>query len=166
MFLFYRIYNLIFSISKVKNHVSVIYINPTSRHIVTAFKGLTSNVSDLLLDRNLSNNSFQTFVANELASMVFYACVHSRVAIELSRQTGYGLSFTGYSYGAWLAELCVYFSYVSNDDLTVRAITFESPGSYEAIDKLNSVQVEIIFKSSFKIELVKLSYILDREPRS
>lgn len=108
----------------------------------------------------MSNDSFLTFIANELASMLFYACVHSRVAIELSRQTGYGLSFTGYSYGAWLAELCVYFSYVSNDGLAVRAVTFESPGSYEAIDKLNSIQVENIFKFRFKLSLLKLKLFI------
>lgn len=45
----------------------------------------------------------------------------------------YSLSFTGYSFGAWLAEQSVYFSHRDFNCNEVRAVTFESPGSAEFI---------------------------------
>ena len=43
--------------------------------------------------------------------------------------TGYALSFTGHSLGAWIADLSVYYCHRFFDYKNVKAVTFDAPGS-------------------------------------
>ena len=54
---------------------------------------------------------------------------------------GYALSFTGYSFGAWLAEQAVFFCHRDYNMKEVRAVTFDSPGSFNYLTLLNTCNV-------------------------
>ena len=44
-----------------------------------------------------------------IAPQSIYAYIDTKTAIDIADQLGYSLSFTGYAFGAWLAEQCVFF---------------------------------------------------------
>lgn len=46
------------------------------------------------------------------------------------------MSFTGFSFGAWLAEQSVYFCFEEFNSTSVKAVTFDSPGSGDIIKQL------------------------------
>ena len=59
-------------------------------------------------------------------------------AVAYAKEEKYQLSFTGHSLGAFLAELSVYFCHTAFDYPEVNAVTFESPGIGEMLDKIGA----------------------------
>ena len=79
----------------------------------------------------------------EIAPQTVYAYLDTHAAVELSNSLGYSLSFTGYAFGAWLAEQCVFFCHRDHEKKRddVRGVTFDSPGSLEYLEKLNTTNI-------------------------
>jgi hypothetical protein len=73
----------------------------------------------------------------EIADQTILAYIRTRECVELSNRLGYSLLFTGYSFGAWLAEQSVFFCHKDFKKRDVRAVTFESPSSKEYLDIMN-----------------------------
>ena len=104
-----------------------------------AFQGICIEVRDLFLKKsNQIETSIYSVLANlDIAYQTILAYESTHEAVELSRRLNYSLSFTGYSFGAWLAEQSVFFCHREFNKPGVRAVTFESPGSYDYLLKLN-----------------------------
>ncbi|CAD8123448.1 unnamed protein product [Paramecium sonneborni] len=64
----------------------------------------------------------------------------TKLSLDIAKKKEYSLSFCGHSLGAWLAELSVYYCHAEFDVpcYNVKAVTFDGPGSWEMMKKLNS----------------------------
>ena len=107
--------------SEVSNHgyKSILYLNDKHKQLVLAFRSLTMSEIEANSRLILAEHTTQAFL-------------DTQSAVELSKQTQYALSFTGYSFGAWLAEQSALYCHMvlAHEDLqAVRAVIFESPGS-------------------------------------
>ena len=116
-------------------YLSRLYKNDSTRQLVLAFRGIKLNVDDFFSTNQLDSLVLGT-LANEVTSYSYYAYQHCKSAHEMSESLKYNLSFTGYSFGAWLAEQSVSFCYKIFETRNVRAVTFESPGSWEITQEL------------------------------
>ncbi|KJV89685.1 tetratricopeptide repeat protein [Rickettsia bellii] len=77
---------------------------------------------------------------------------------EYAKKHDYNLSFTGYSLGAWFAELSLYFAYQDFNYFKAKAITFDSPGSAKIMD---SFKPNIIsYKTHFDIRNLDITTYL------
>ena len=92
----------------------------------------------------------------EISDQTILAYIRTRECVELSNKLGYSLSFTGYSFGAWLAEQSVFFCHKDFKKLDVRAVTFESPGSKEYLDILNQSN---IYSRDTNFDLIDLDIV-------
>lgn len=141
-----------------KEYKSILYINHKSKQIVLSFQGIKLKIADFF---TIENNKIESFVYlllqnKDISHQTIYSYLHAKRAVDLSNQKKYSLSFTGYSFGAWLAEQCVFFCHKDFNKRDVRAVTFESPGSYEYIDKLRT---SCIVNDEIKIDLNDLDII-------
>ena len=59
-------------------------------------------------------------------------------AINIAKEAGYRLSFTGHSLGGWLAELSAFYCHAYFGYPDIKAVTFDSPGSVPMMEKLQS----------------------------
>lgn len=116
-----------------RGYFGVIYLNNKTNQIVLAHRGTDSFkaiIEDIagIVNGKLSPQKEASFQLLEKA-------------IELAKHPdyhGYHLSFTGHSLGGFLAELSVFYCHNSFGYPTVNAVTFESPGSRESLEKLQS----------------------------
>jgi hypothetical protein len=92
----------------------------------------------------------------EICDQTILAYIRTRECVELSNKLGYSLSFTGYSFGAWLAEQSVFFCHKDFKKRDVRAVTFESPGSKEYLDILNESN---IYSRDTNFDLIDLDIV-------
>ena len=115
---------------------SEINVNQSTRHILVAFQGLKFQLTDLF---NSNYRAYINSLTGLLHAQIVCLYLHVRRSVELSKRTGYALSFAGYSFGAWYADLSVYFCHKYFGLTQVKAITFEGVGSLEFIQKLNAV---------------------------
>ena len=81
------------------------------------------NLNDFLLDE-FNVLTYIKLISNHSNTLYF----HIKKCIELSKRTNYNLSFTGYSFGALLAQLSVFISHKYFQFKQVIAVTFESFG--------------------------------------
>jgi hypothetical protein len=87
-------------------------------------------------DSNQVSATVYSMLSNlEISEQTILAYIRTRECVELSNRLGYSLSFTGYSFGAWLAEQSVFFCHKDFKKRDVRAVTFESPGSKEYLER-------------------------------
>lgn len=116
---------------------AVIFKNVFSRQLVIAYRGtvpsklgnLYEDFTSIYLNKKVSDHKVEVFssIKKEIDGMFSYA-----------EEENYTLSFTGHSLGAFLAELSVFFCHDSFDYLEASAVTFESPGSFESMEALQS----------------------------
>ena len=126
---------------KAQMYLSKLYKNESTRQLVLAFRGIKLKVRDWFRkDTELESVIYGT-LANEVTSYSYYAYQHCKLAYETSKKLGYNLSFTGYSFGAWLAEQSVYFCYKNYETRNLRAVTFDSPGSFDIIQELAKTHI-------------------------
>ena len=112
-------------------YFGAIYINTKVNHIVVAHRGTNSLLSVVEDVRGVIRNA--TSPQKEEA----FALVNEALRLLREDYEGYSVSFTGHSLGAFLAELSVF--YCKRQGLhNVNAVTFESPGSKESLEKLQS----------------------------
>jgi len=146
-----------------KGYKSVIYINERAKNIVLAFQGIKLEIKDFFLKDNLIEPTVYSMISNlEIAPQTVYSYIHTQKAVDLCKKDlNYSLSFTGHGFGAWLAEQAIYFSmkefsfnYFGFDN--VKAVTFDSPGSYNYLEILNSSN---IYSNETKFDLSDLNIV-------
>jgi tetratricopeptide (TPR) repeat protein len=129
---------------------SVLYINKQTKHLVLAFQGIKLKIKDFFLqDNNIIGSTVYSMIANkEIAPQTVYSYIHTKLTVDLCKQERkfYSLSFTGHGFGAWLAEQAIYFSmkefsFKGFEFDNVKAVTFDSPGSFEYLKQLNSSNI-------------------------
>lgn len=112
-------------------YFGAIYINTKMNHIVVAHRG-TNSIGAVIEDvRGVICNA--TSPQKEEA----FALVNEALRLLREEYEGYSISFTGHSLGAFLAELSVFYCKRQGFH-NVNAVTFESPGSKESLEKLQS----------------------------
>lgn len=119
-----------------KRYVSILYKNDAKKQLVLAFRGAKMEVKDIFVDDEQLDGRLQETIGRLVSHQSCNAYQHAKAAFEMSQELGYSISFTGYSYGSWLAEKCVYFCFREFSTLDIRAVTFESPGSLDMIQLL------------------------------
>lgn len=129
---------------------AVLYRHRITHHLVLAYRG-TDSIQAIIEDLHGIYNDNSVSPQRKKA----YGVV--RDAIAIAEEGSLPLSFTGHSLGAYLAELSVFYCHAysckavtatdDNDDnndndydvrTSVHAVTFESPGTLDAMDKLQS----------------------------
>lgn len=121
-----------------RNYFGVIFYNQVTHQHVVAHKGTDSFLS---LIEDIHGVFF-----NGISPQKESAYQLTEIAIEFARDVGGGLSFTGHSLGAYLAELSLFYCHISfypgahEFDIreVIHAVTFESPGTQEIMKKLQS----------------------------
>jgi hypothetical protein len=112
-----------------------------------------------LKDSNQVNATVYSMLSNlEISDQTILAYIRTRECVDLCNTTrlGCSLSFTGYSFGAWLAEQSVFFCHKDLKKRDVRAVTFESPGSKEYLDILNKSN---IYSAETNFDLIDLDIV-------
>jgi Tfp pilus assembly protein PilF len=122
-----------------KGFKNILYMNKRRRQLVLAFQGVKLKVKDFFTDNDqIISSAIYSMIANEEIAPQTEACFEiTQQAIDICKKNNFSLSFTGYSFGAWLAEQAVYFSIKDFKFKNVKAVTFQSPGSYDYLSKLN-----------------------------
>ena len=116
-----------------------IYENNKTKQLVVVFRG-TPGLITLAWLENINSvlmNNPSTVQKLEAFNLV-------RTAIRYAKEEGYQLSFACHSLGAFLAELSVFFCHCAFQYPCVNAVTFESPGIREMVNKLDSRHEPII----------------------
>ena len=104
---------------------SALYVNPTTHQVVLAFQG-TDPMSLADIEEDIAG-ILASGITNQ-QSLVFQA---TQQAVKYVQDTGFHLSITGHSLGAFLAELAVYFCYHHLSHTDVQGVVFDSPGSLD-----------------------------------
>jgi hypothetical protein len=120
-------------------YFGAIYINDEIQQVVLAHRG-TDSLEAILED-------MRGILLNRISPQKEEAFVFVVDAINLVRsKQDYRLSFTGHSLGAFLAELSVFYAHDHFKYQDVNAVTFESPGSYESLEQMQSHLKRIILE--------------------
>lgn len=127
---------------KTKNYLSILYKNDLTNNLVLAYRGLKLNARDVFLEGSKLEAAVYGIMNKETTVHSYYAFNHTHEAVKKSIGMNYYLVFTGFSFGAWLAEQSVFFCHKEYPLQRVRAITFESPGSWEIIDQMNQSNIK------------------------
>ena len=114
--------------------------NEIRKRIVLAFQGLKLNITDFEFASSqhikefINSKSFDSLLKRHYEHTFNYV----KQTVQDSQKSGYSLSFTGYSFGSWLAVLSVFFCHKNFKKFDVEAFTFESPGTLKMLEVLNS----------------------------
>ena len=99
---------------KERGYKSVLYINKHTKNLVLAFQGIKLEVRDFFLQDSIIGSTVYSMIANkEIAPQTAYSYMHTQLAVDICKEKKaehYSLSFTGFGFGAWLAEQAIYFS--------------------------------------------------------
>ncbi|HVT63516.1 MAG TPA: Mbeg1-like protein, partial [Legionellaceae bacterium] len=106
----------------------MIWVSEQNHQYIVAYRG-TDNLSGLMED-------IHGIVLSRVSHQKEQAFLMVQKAVRLAKTKGYSLGFTGHSLGAFLAELSVFFCQNDFEFPNVHAVTFESPGSLDALEKL------------------------------
>ena len=125
-----------------KGYKSLLYRNDKKKQIVLAFRGFKLKVRDFFLKKDNQIKAFENLLSNlSIGEQTYYAYLDTYKAIDKCKEFNFSLSFTGYGFGAWLAEQSVYFSKKDFEFPMVKAVTFESPGSLDYLKLLTETNV-------------------------
>lgn len=137
--------NQVYDDSKKSGYFGVIYENEKTRNLVLAVRGTKSEALDVLKKLFTSNNSVKTDIEEILGGQIVVGqqaqnYEATKYAIKRAAEKNYRLSFTGYSLGAWLAELSVFYcrAYFNKYNVEIKAVTFDSPGTKPMMERLQS----------------------------
>ena len=132
-------------------YYGALYKNIYNCQLVLAHRGTEFfGLKDELLGHKDVSADIDGIVLNKIIRPIYETYLATEDSIKIAKQDNLSLSFTGHSLGAWLAELSVYFAYKHLDYKITRALTFDSPGSY---DFFKSLQPNIHnYHSNFYIE--------------
>ncbi len=111
-------------------YFGAIYINRQENHIVLAHMG-TNSIKALIED-------LYGIFFNKISPQKKQAFGLVKEAVQLAKKFCFGLSFTGHALGAFLAELSVFYCKGELGFPDVNAVTFESPGSVDSLQIMQS----------------------------
>ena len=159
-----------------QGYKSILYINQKTRNMVLAFQGLRIKKSFLIdlnccLNRNNTDvvksidddylgeekspikSVFDSMLGNKKengpAGQTVFSKIQTQLAVEFCKQYGYTLSFTGFGFGAWLAEQAVFYASHEFDFKETKAVTFDGPGSKDYLKELiGSSEADTKFNNS------------------
>lgn len=120
------------------SYYSVLYQNSKLCQTVLAHRGtkLESGILTELISLRDAHSDINGILLKKIISPILDAYKAVSDSIEISKQEGYHLSFTGHSLGAWLAEMSLYFAQKDFFYKSTRAVTFDSPGTFEYFESL------------------------------
>ncbi len=129
--------------TQVSGYYAAIYINHTTHQVVLAIRGTEGGVMDTISSLLQKNSDWKTNFEEILGNQIVVGqqarnLQATEEAIEIAKNAGYRLSFTGHSLGAWLAELSAFYSYAFCEYYDIKAVTFDSPGTLPMMEKLQS----------------------------
>ena len=140
------------SLKKGSIYSAALFINHTNNQMVLAHRGIDAKL--LLNDQTSINTNLNDILFNNtLPQMAICYEVTEHVINNIANKKefkDYYLSFTGYSYGAWLAEYSVYFAHEKLNYFETKAVLFESPGIIKHQTSLNSNIVSEDTEEAFK----------------
>ncbi|XP_065676223.1 uncharacterized protein LOC136092286 [Hydra vulgaris] len=120
---------------------SILYVNNTAKQAVLAYCGVDVVESLKSWDGNLKKAILEV-LKNKIDYHQVSSYLATKDAVNIANEHGYNLSLTGYSFGAWLAELSLYFCHMDfKCDVIlghVKSVTFNSPGSYQQMESYKS----------------------------
>ncbi len=147
----------IFEIFNEKGYLSIIYINEKQKHLLLSFQGIKLNESDFLNDL-----SFVHSILTKRTIQITYAYLHMQRVIEIANEKNYQLAFTGYSFGAYLAENCFKQQSINNNNLSsYKLISFKNFGSLDYASQLIVKLNEIQKKNNFDLKTLDVfDYLL------
>lgn len=119
---------------------AVVYINPSQKQLVLAFKGLDAEFEDFFSNDSALSNNINGILLNGIVPQLLICFDVAEQANEIATEKDYNLSFTGFSNGAWLAEYAIYYShrYLKCKKSKLKAVLFESPGIIKSIEETES----------------------------
>jgi len=115
-------------------YYGVLYINHHDHQLVLAHRGAALEFAKLRFDSSLQRN-IQQVLQNGIVDQQNATFKVVKEATDQAKEMKYHLSMTGYSLGAWLAELSTYFCYLDFNYRQIKTVTFNSPGSVESLEK-------------------------------
>jgi hypothetical protein len=122
-----------------QGHACIVFMNKKRCQIVAVFQGVKLDPF-VFLERNYGSDALiSTFYSTESILDII------EEIIDLKSESDYHLSFSGYSFGALLAEASVLLYEIRCKMNDVRATTFDSPGSLFVLKSFDS-------DSKFKLE--------------
>ncbi len=120
-------------------YYGVLYQNTNTCQLVLAHRGTEfSGLKEELFGHKDVSTDINGIVLNKIVKPIYEAYLATENSIKIAKEAQLPLSFTGHSLGAWLAELSAYFSFKHLDYMHTRALTFDSPGSYDIFETLKS----------------------------
>lgn len=111
----------------------------STERFVLAYRGFSFAFKDLKKSESTSKGAIEGAIRNKVVSQ-------HEVAYNIIKELGNGqykdkmLSITGHTFGAWLAEISLFFALreFGFDKNRIRAVTFESFGSGQVVDNFKS----------------------------
>ena len=136
-----------------KDYLSILYINNKTKQFVLAFQGIR------FIDHDFEKDSadIEEFVEMLLTKKCIhstYAYVHAKKSVKTANKKNYYLSFTGFSFGAWLAERNSTLFLNTLKNKYSKNVTFKTNGSKDQSQKLISSMNKKLSQTS-EIDLFK-----------
>jgi|GEM_PF-6037247 len=128
----------IFNEPKIGRYYAVAYVNDKTKQLVLAYRGITFEKLDLLKTNSSLKTHFKSVLGGQIVAQQAASYQTTKEITEYAKNHGYNLSFTGYSLGAWFAELSLYFAYQDFNYSKTKAVTFDSPGSAKVMAQFKS----------------------------
>ncbi len=120
-------------------YYGAIYINDKIHQLVLANRGSCAPIEGLVSKNGDWKTNFEEILGGQiLVGQQAWNYQATFSAVKLAKKTGYRLSITGHSLGAWLAELSLFYCHAYFDYSNIKAVTFDSPGSEPMMKKLQS----------------------------
>ena len=129
----------VYDYTSTSGYYGVIYKNDKTHQIVLAVRGTNATIGILLNKKSSLKTDFEEVLRNKILpeqqKQNFEA---TQDAVRIAKDTGYRLSLTGHSLGAWLAELGAFFCHAVFDYTEIKAVTFDGPGTKQMMKTLQS----------------------------
>ncbi|MDX1924739.1 MAG: hypothetical protein SFT91_05940, partial [Rickettsiaceae bacterium] len=125
-------------------YYGIIYQNTISRFLVVAHRGTVlqtkSMLQEIFLKDSPVNTDFVGVIKGEITNQESQAIELVYNALNIANRCKYSLTITGHSLGSFLAEVSGYHLIKGGLDrsLKLKIVTFDGPGSLEALDKRRS----------------------------
>ncbi len=129
----------VFNNTNESGYYGAICVNDKARQVVLANRGTEGIIKGLFSQ----NSDWKTNIEEILHGKIVvgqqaWNFKATEEAINIAKNTGYRLSFTGHSLGGWLAELSAFYSHAYFNYRNIKVVTFDSPGTVPMMEKLQS----------------------------
>ena len=133
------------------DHFSLLFVNNKAGQLALCHSGLIFKVKDILLNlKTVSRTDTDALkMAVKLLSHQHSAYTVSKDAVDAAQVTKYNLSVCGHGFGAWLAELSVFFCLSKFKFDSVKLLTFDSVNAFR-LDGVSYLTVPNLFNSCLR----------------